>query len=690
MNMRIGGLASGMDTETIIKDLMKAERMPLDKLKQKKQVLEWQRSDYRAMNTLLLDFRSELTNMRLSTKYRARTTTSTNSDLVSATATSAASQASYSIEKVTRLASAATKGTPDDPNNPALSTLSGKTLDRTKGLFNQQDSFLNNTNSPWKVGVVETKDVKVSTETNVVNLGVTGATFEDTLSWSVKVNGTAYKVIDSGTPAAGQVLVGTDGNLTFKDNIAKDSTVKVDYITTQKSQEISSATATKTFQLAKGSINTVIGNQFTVTTGDTVETYSVALNADGNMDILDSSSTKVGELKTESGQISFSSKEFAAGSKLNITYNQNYTTFALDTSTSTGAKHESFILQGNESLDSMISKVNNSAVGVTAFYDSTSDKMTLTRKETGHFDTNGEDEIRTSGVFINETLKFGGVTEAGGTNAEFKINGIVTSRPSNTFEMSGVTFTLKNLFSYTAETAVQITVSNDTNQVFENIKGFVDKYNELISKISGKISEEKYRDFNPLTDEERESLSDKQQEQWEEKAKSGLLRRDSTLSSLLSSMRNDLYSPVNNAEVSSALSQLASIGITTTSNYMEGGKLQIDEAKLKKAIAEDPTSVEKLFNATGTGSSEMGVMQRLTDTVNASMEKLREKAGNAFSTNQQFAIGRNLLNVDSQINKFERRMIQVEDRYWKQFTAMEKALQRSNDQYNYLMQQFSY
>ena len=61
MVTRISGLASGMDIDTIVKNLMNAERMPLDKLKQNKQTLEWQRDDYRAMNTLLLDFRSTLT-----------------------------------------------------------------------------------------------------------------------------------------------------------------------------------------------------------------------------------------------------------------------------------------------------------------------------------------------------------------------------------------------------------------------------------------------------------------------------------------------------------------------------------------------------------------------------------------------------------------------------------------------------
>ena len=107
--MRIGGLASGMDTESIVSQMMKAKRIPLDKLKQQKQTLEWKRDDYRAMNTMLLDFRLELTQHKLTSKYRARQATSSDETKVTATATSAATQASYTLNNVTQLASAATK-----------------------------------------------------------------------------------------------------------------------------------------------------------------------------------------------------------------------------------------------------------------------------------------------------------------------------------------------------------------------------------------------------------------------------------------------------------------------------------------------------------------------------------------------------------------------------------------------------
>lgn len=676
MNMRIGGLASGMDTDQLVRDLMKAERLPLNKLKQKRQIFEWQRDEYRAINTLLLDFRSELTNMRLTSRYRARVTDSTNPDRVTATATSAASQASYSIENVSQLASAATKAN--------SSTVSNKLMDSTKGLH-QQKHLLGTDTSYWKTGSVETKTITGAGSDQVRLDEPDSLIFQDIESWSVKVNGTAFKVVTSGIPSDNEVLISSDGTLTFNKVMTITDSIKVDYVKESNTQSLTIDKSTNTWQLSKGSINTV--SSFTLENGEDVETFTLGETVDGKMGIFNSNDVQIGSLSVETGIITFD-EELSEGTKLNITYTQNYTTFSLDTSTSNGQKHENFLVQGNESLNSVINRVNSSPVGVTMFYDSVTDRMTITRKETGDFNSDG-DEIITSGDFLNKGLKFEDVTETGGTNAIFKINGVETNRSSNTFEMSGVTFTLKQVFTETPQTAVQVTVSNDTNKVFENIKSFVDKYNDLISKINGKLSETRYRDYLPLTDEERENLSEKQQETWEEKAKSGLLRRDSTLTSLLSRFRTNWYSPVNNGEISSMFNQLSSIGITTTPNYLEGGKLVIDEAKLKKAIEEDPTSIEKLFTASGLTDGEKGIAQRLTDTVNASMNVLREKAGNSFSTNQQFAIGRNLLNLNSQINRFETRLTQVEDRYWKQFTAMEKALQKSNNQYAYLMQQFS-
>ncbi len=187
-----------------------------------------------------------------------------------------------------------------------------------------------------------------------------------------------------------------------------------------------------------------------------------------------------------------------------------------------------------------------------------------------------------------------------------------------------------------------------------------------------------------MTDDEREELSEKQQEKWEEMARSGLLKGDMVLSGVLSSMRMDMYSTV---ETNGIFKQLASIGIKTTANYLEGGKLEIDEAKLKAALEEDPESVENLFRGNDSEAGK-GIVHRLYDTVDASMKKLQEKAGRATSTNQQFTLGRELISVDKSIDRFEDKLKLTEERYWRQFTAMERAIQQANQQSAYLMQQF--
>lgn len=591
--VRIGGLASGMDIDSLVADLMKAERMPLDKLKQSKQTLEWQRDDYREMNSLLFSFRNATFDMKLTSNYRARATNSSNSEKVTATATSSASQSSYSISKVDQLATAATK-----VNAGGISKVATDKIDPSKSLYEMKDKFGAGDQFTWKTGTVKSQTISVPSDGSSFKLDGTSLVNLDTDA-VIKVDGKALEVVtDLANLGAGKVHVNTDGTLTFGDSIKKGSTIKADYV-------------------------------------------------------IDSA--------------------------------ENYMSFNMGTHTSKGQVNETFLVQGTESLNSVFSKINSSELGVTAFYDSFTDQVTLTRKETGNYNAAGE-EIVTSNGFLNGVLKFSGITETGGNNAKFTINGLDTERTSNTFEMSGVTFTLKDTFT-AADPAVSINVTNDTAAVFDNIKKYITLYNETIAKIQAKTDETRYRDYQPLSDEERESLTDKQQEQWDEKAQSGLLRKDSILTGALSQMRSDFYSTLS-ASTGSQFTHLSSIGITTTSNYREGGKLLIDEAKLKKAIEENPEDVEKLFTSSGATSGEKGIITNLYDNLKTTMDKLNAKAGTSSSTSQQFTIGRNLSSIDNQIIRFEDRLTQVEDRYWAQFTAMEKAIQRSNDQMSYLMQQF--
>lgn len=339
-----------------------------------------------------------------------------------------------------------------------------------------------------------------------------------------------------------------------------------------------------------------------------------------------------------------------------------------------------------ESLNDVLKKVNSSGIGVNLTYDSFSDKVSMATNHTGNNNPSGSEIIISGGTFLTGALSLSSSTD-NGQNAKFTLNGLATERASNTFTVDGVEYTVKNTGSTT------ISTSPDADAIYDSIKKFVDKYNEVIAKLNTETKEKKYRDYAPLLDEQREGMTDKQIELWEEKAKSGLLRSDSILTSALTDMRRALSSPVSQV-TDSDYNTLSSIGITT-GNYLDDGKLYIDETELRKAISEHGSSVLELFTKssdasdTATKFNESGVGQRLYDQIVSSMGKITEKAGSSASLTDNSYLGKSIDQMEDEIEGWQGRLIDIENRYWKQFTAMEQALNKANSQSAWLTQQFS-
>lgn len=347
----------------------------------------------------------------------------------------------------------------------------------------------------------------------------------------------------------------------------------------------------------------------------------------------------------------------------------------------------------DDTLDSIIAKINKDS-GVTAFYDAKSQKIAFTAKNSGEIDGGQEIILSDNGTsgdsFFNNILKLDANNVAAsasgygsrGANAELTYNGMDIERSSNTFQINGVEFTAKQV------TASPVTFSStaDVDSVLDTIVKFVDKYNEVIDKIKTKTGETKYRDYTPLTAAQKKEMEEDDIKLWEEKAKSGTLRNDSILSGVLTKMRNNISSSVSGT---TGFSQLSQIGITTTSNYLDGGKLTIDEDKLRAAITENPNAVYELFQKSGDTTSEKGVAQRLRDTLKTAMSDITTKAGKSSSVNNSYTLGKLLNNYSTQITNFEDRLTKIETRYWNQFTAMEKAISKANSQSAYISQQFA-
>lgn len=290
-----------------------------------------------------------------------------------------------------------------------------------------------------------------------------------------------------------------------------------------------------------------------------------------------------------------------------------------------------------------------------------------------------------------------------GQNAIYAVNGLYMESNSNSVNVSGYEIKLNGTFNESAingktvdttgitpNDMVQVSSTNDINSMVDKIKEFIGKYNELIAGINDQLKETRYRDYAPLTSEQRAEMSESEQKLWDEKAKSGLLRGDSILRNGLSDMRYALGGRVNGLG-DKVIDTLAKMGITTTNSYNDGGKLVIDEKKLREALTEDPDRVVNTLIQDGqknskTGEDTRGLLRRMRESITDFTRNIERKAGRATMTDNQYALGKSLINTGERITKLQARLKDVEARYWKQFTAMEQAINKGNQQSSMFMQ----
>lgn len=243
-------------------------------------------------------------------------------------------------------------------------------------------------------------------------------------------------------------------------------------------------------------------------------------------------------------------------------------------------------------------------------------------------------------------------------------------------------------FAFTTK-AETVTTSRNTDKIVDGLKSFVEKYNEMIDKLNTLIHEDAtYRDYPPLTSAQKKEMSDKEIELWEEKAQEGLYRNDSDISSFLQNMRTALYSKPEGAEYA-----LYDIGIESSSEWRDYGKLEFNESKVRSMVEANPQAVQELFtNATdGLAALMNKELKRTANTSSGSAGTLVEKAGvqgKATAITNQMT--QRLISINEKIDELKKKYETEKNRYWKQFNSMETALSNMNTQSSWLAMQFSY
>ncbi|MCY7472578.1 flagellar hook-associated protein 2 [Bacillus safensis] len=420
----------------------------------------------------------------------------------------------------------------------------------------------------------------------------------------------------------------------------------------------------------------------------------------------ESAVTATGSTNATSGSIHVT--QLATASVFKSSGTSGYTpangTFTFEVMTPDSTKPKTVMINTSDSdtIDDIVKSLNNSQLGVTAYkgqiFDGTNyvDTIALTSRTTGEgvsikaADGNSASFLTQLGFQVDGDNKLVATTQ--GQKAQYEINGLKMENNNNTFTQAGITYELKG----TTDKPVSLNVSTDVDAIFDKIKQFVDKYNELVEQINGKVNEKKNRDYHPLTAEEKKAMSDKEVELWETTAKSGLLRSDSILRSGASKIRNDFYADITTSDANKI--HITQIGITTSSKYKDGGKLEINEKKLKEAIEADPQKVSQMFisgslnvdskdkNKAQQQYQEQGIIYRVKNSLSAFTKSIQTKAGSTTMELKEYGLGKDLDSLTKRMSTFQDRLKMVEARYYTKFNAMDSAIQKLNNQSGYLSQ----
>ena len=657
MPVRLTGMVSGMDTDTLIQQLVAAKQTKIDDVKGQKTKLEWQKEAWADMNKKVYSFYTgTLSKIKSQSTYKTKKATSTDDSKVEIKANVNAVVGSHTIE-VQSVAS-------------STYLTSGKL--KTTGFQESYSKAVTDTNK--KLSEMNNASELVGKE---LTIKVGDGDDAQTMTYEFRADSTIADLQEKVQDA-----FGSEVEVSFKDGKLSVAN-KTATATTGDDGETS---------YTGGSTVSISGNAlgFLGVTGDDVTLTAESAN-DGNH------SLTVGTALTERAtrtinQITSSSRVtealgIVAGSKIKVTIGGADKEITIDSDTTMSQLAEKF-----------------SATGINATYDANQGRFFLSSKSAGEeniFTLSGDTDALNK-LKLNKDADVTNVPEeerasyVKGSSAVILYNGAYIKSNSNEMTVNGLSITVKDQTTQ----KVNITVNNDTQAVYDSVKEFVTEYNKLMTDMYEKYSAESSRGYDPLTDDQKEAMSEKEVENWEKKIKDSLLRRDDTLNSLMSSMRTTMMKSVEVTlkDGTKTKLSLSSIGIVT-GNYTENGLLHIkgdaDDAtysaennKLKEWLENDPEAVMQLLagvqNET-TGEQE-GLGNILYSDFNTKMRSSTLSSALTFYNDKY--MDKQIKSYQEKIDELEEKLVELEDSYYKKFAAMETALSKINSQSTYLTNMF--
>lgn len=715
MGIRMSGLSSGMDTEAIVKELMSAQSLKKNKVVKAKTKLEWTQTKWADLNTKLTGlYNNFVTKMQLSTAYKTKKTTISDTSKASVSAKTNAVNGSYTMEVKNIATAQYLTGAKID------ASATDKLVDLDSSLLNKEISI---TTGGTTTKFAVTADTTLKDFTSALQNAGLNASFDDAqkrIFISSKDSGVAntFSISTSGLSnaevtargalceAAGYSNMSNTNKASFDEamqalqtsgvgtddyNKALDTIAKLSYDTKKASADTAAETYVKAKlysekyseyeEKARESLkNTYLDDDGNLKTGKTQEDYdkAVAKKADTDTVSYISSQLKEDDVKLQIEEAAFSGKTEADMA--------DFSEKAVSKYYSSGVK----AFTGMDGVDEDSEKTRMAAY--TEKYASVTDRnealssSALTSLGLADISVDADGKVTVNGGANDSTNTSipTGMALIEGSDSKIILNGAELTSSSSVVSANGLEISLTGVTK--ENESVTFSVATDTDAIYDSVKSFLKEYNSVMKEMNTLYNADSAKGYEPLTSQEKEAMSDDEVKEWETKIKNSLLRSDSTLGSIINAMRSAMQTTV---EYDGGTYALSSLGIMTSKDYTEGGLLHIygdpddsvysaKDDKLKKALEENPDVVIATLT---------GVFGNLRQTMSDKM------AGSKYSSSMSFyndiKMKSDVKDYESDIKDWEDKLAEMEDAYYSKFTAMETALAKLQSQQSTMSGLFS-
>lgn len=690
MPIRLSGMVSGMDTESLVTALVSGYQLKKDNLVKAQTKLSWKQEKWKTMNTSIYSFYSgKLSAARFSKAYSLKKSTVSNSSVATVTASSSAVAGDQTL-KVKELASSGylTGGEVTNKSDSASKITGSSKLSAITGKTSGQGS---------------------------VTLSVDGKSTNIELTDDMTVNQFIVKLKDAGVQASfdeanqrffiSSKTSGKDGDfsLVANDTTGRESLYELGLYTDDKT---STAEYTKwagyyndtdgtytsalddiinsAYESNKISFDTVAKEKLAAYSkaSATVDSFNTKYMSDTGVTAEDNAKAQLAALISK-GKGGDDNSDFDE-SKLTDKEKENYKTLKSDIDNYSTAKQSMEDLKDYVNIEVKDGKTTvsalketDSAAGVANIAAETADRNAKIKAD---LTTQYQNKAKSSYDMINATHEFSkGASRKVGQDSEIELNGATFTSNSNNYSINGITIQV------TAKTKddeqVTITTDTDVDAIYKSIKDMFTEYNKLIKSMDEAYNADSSKGYEPLTDDEKSAMTDDEVEKWETKIKDSLLRKDDTLSSIINTMKNDMASSITINGKSYALS---SFGIATQGYFASGenekGVYHIDgdsddsvtsgnDDKLRAAIAGDPETVVSFFSQL--------FSKVYTDLGN---KMATSSVSSAYTVYNDKQMNKQYSEYTTKISDAESKITTWEDYYYSKFSAMESALSKLNSQ----------